>query len=59
MHLIRWKYRAQLFNQDVRIYNHIKLALNLFGIINYMQQSAERPTYNEANCFYSWFEGHR
>ena len=32
-----------LFNQDVRNYNQISF---IFGIINYMQQSTELPTYN-------------
>ena len=38
----RSKYRASLFTQDVRNYNQISF---IFCIINYMQQSAEHPTY--------------
>ena len=34
---------ASLFTQDVRNYNQISF---IFGIINYMQQSAEHPTYS-------------
>ena len=40
--LIRSKYRTPFFNQDVRNYNQISF---IFDIINYMQQSAELPTY--------------
>ena len=39
---IRSKYRASPVNRDVRNYNQISFT---FGIINYMQQSAETPTH--------------
>ena len=40
--LIRSKYRASPVNREVRDYNQTSFR---FGIINYMQQSAETPTY--------------
>ena len=42
--LIRSKYRASPVNRDVRNYNQITCSFR-FDIINYMQQSAETPTY--------------